>query len=73
MHLQVRNNVSKMQNEWRRRGIKWDFLLEWSKKIPNFNQPPLALVLDNDLPKLLDIIGWGCRGVSMEIFLEFGR
>jgi hypothetical protein len=74
MHLQVRNNVSKMQNKWKRRAtIKWDFLLEWNKKIPNFNSPPLALILDNDLPKLLDIIGWGCKGGSMEIFLEFGR
>jgi hypothetical protein len=74
MHLQVRNNVSKMQNEWRRRAtIKWDFLPEWNKKIPNLNPPPLALILDDDLPMLLDIIGWGCKEGSMEILLELGR
>jgi hypothetical protein len=63
-----------MQNNWRQRAtIKWDFLLEWNKRIPNLNPPPLALILGNDLPKLLDIVGWGCRGGSMEIFLELGR
>jgi len=63
-----------MQNEWRRRAtIKWDILPEWNKKIPNLNPPPLALILDDDLPMLLDIIGWGCKGGSMEILLELGR
>jgi hypothetical protein len=47
----------KMYNESMRRRatIKWSFLLKWSKKIPNLNQLSLTLILEDDLPKLLDI------------------
>jgi hypothetical protein len=58
-----------MSNEWRRRAIiKWDFLFKWSKKIPNLSLPPLTLILEDALPKLLNIATWGAREVSWKSF-----
>jgi hypothetical protein len=60
-----------MNNKWRRRiTIKWDFLFEWSKNISNLNPPPLALILEDALLKLLDIVGWGARDVPHKSLLN---
>ncbi len=54
----------------RRATIKWDFLLKWSKKIPNLNQLSLTLILEDDLPKLLDIARWGEWEIPWKSFLN---
>ncbi len=71
MHFRTRKNVSKMSNEWRRRAIiNCTFLFKWSKKVPNLSLLPLALILEDALPKLLNIATWGAREVSWKSFLN---
>jgi hypothetical protein len=60
-----------MSNEWRRRAIiNCTFLFKWSKKVPNLSLLPLALILEDALPKLLNIATWGAREVSWKSFLN---
>jgi hypothetical protein len=60
-----------MHNESIRRAtIKWDFLLKWSKKIPNLSQLSLTLILEDDLPKILEIAWWGVGEIPWKSFLN---